>query len=98
MARILLVDDEASILSVLNTLLTVEGYQVVPIQDGNKAVEAIRNEEFDLMISDIRMSPINGIDLLKAARGIRLTVQVSLDGEEAARRIDPGAGRIQMGA
>ncbi|MBN1269915.1 MAG: sigma-54-dependent Fis family transcriptional regulator [Kiritimatiellae bacterium] len=68
MARILLVDDEPSILSVLSTLLRAEGHEVVPALGGEKAQEVIRAEEFDLMISDIRMSPIDGMEILKLAR------------------------------
>jgi DNA-binding NtrC family response regulator len=65
MARILLIDDEPSILSVLCTILRAEDYEVTSVQDGEKAMDHIRNEDFDLMISDIRMSPINGMDLLR---------------------------------
>ncbi|HNR93429.1 MAG TPA: sigma-54 dependent transcriptional regulator [Kiritimatiellia bacterium] len=68
MARILLVDDEPSILSVLSTLLRAEGYEVVPALGGEKALEELKGKPFDLMISDIRMSPIDGMQLLKAAR------------------------------
>jgi len=67
MARILLVDDEPSILSVLSTLLKAEGYEVVSALGGEKARDFLRNERFDLMVSDIRMSPINGMDLLRQA-------------------------------
>ena len=65
MARILLVDDEPSILSVLATLLKAEGYEVVPALGGEKARDFITSEEFDLMLSDIRMAPINGMELLR---------------------------------
>ena len=68
MSRVLLVDDEPSILSVLSTLLRAEGYEVVPILGGEKAQETIKTEAFDLMISDIRMSPVDGMQLLKFAR------------------------------
>jgi len=68
MAKILLVDDEASILSVLSVLLKAEGYEVVPVDNGEKALELIKSTPFDLMISDIRMRPMDGISLLKAAR------------------------------
>ncbi len=70
MARILLIDDEPSILSVLSTLLKAEGYEVEPVQGGEAAKELIRSGEFDLMLSDIRMSPINGMELLKVARNL----------------------------
>jgi len=65
MARILLIDDEPSILSVLCTILRAEDYEVTSVQDGEKAMELINSEDFDLMISDIRMSPVNGMDLLR---------------------------------
>lgn len=67
MAKILLVDDEPSILSVLSTLLKAEGYEVVSALGGVKATELIRADDFDLMISDIRMSPVNGMEILKLA-------------------------------
>lgn len=96
MARILLVDDEPSILSVLNTLLTVEGYQVVPIQDGNKAVQAIKTEEFDLMISDIRMTPINGMELLRLAHDVRPAMAVIM--VTAFGSVETAVEALRMGA
>lgn len=71
MAKILLVDDEASILSVLSILLKAEGYEVVPVDNGEKAIELIKSTHFDLMISDIRMRPMDGITLLKSARELK---------------------------
>lgn len=71
MARVLLVDDEPSILSVLSTLLKAESYEVVPVLGGEKARELIRSEAFDLMISDIVMSPVNGMELLRQAHDER---------------------------
>ncbi|NCC53774.1 MAG: sigma-54-dependent Fis family transcriptional regulator, partial [Spartobacteria bacterium] len=68
MANILLVDDEPSILSVLSTLLKAEGHDVVPALGGEKALEVLKDQEFDLMISDIRMSPVDGMQLLTMVR------------------------------
>jgi DNA-binding NtrC family response regulator len=67
MARILLVDDEPSILNVLGTLMRSEGHEAVAVRGGEKAQEILLNEPFDLMISDIRMSPLDGMQLLKIA-------------------------------
>jgi len=67
MPRILVVDDEPSTLSLLNTLLNTKGYDVVSALGGQKAKDLLKSETFDLMISDIRMTPINGIELLKLA-------------------------------
>jgi len=72
MARILLVDDEGSIVKVLGALLTVVGhYEVVSTQDGVEAARLLRSEQFDLMITDIRMSPMDGMQLLRLAHDIR---------------------------
>jgi two-component system, NtrC family, response regulator PilR len=77
MARILLVDDESSILSVLSTLLKAEKYEIIPSLGGEKASQLLASqEEFDLMISDIRMSPINGMQLLKQAHELRPQMSV----------------------
>ena len=63
-------------LSLLNSLLKAEGYEVVSVQDGSKVPELINTEVFDLMISDIRMTPIDGMELLKIARAARPTMPV----------------------
>lgn len=77
MYRILIVDNEAGILSVLSTLLKAEGYDVVPMRESDKALEVVKSdEEFDLMVFDIRMSPVGGMELLKAARSARPTGSV----------------------
>jgi two-component system response regulator PilR (NtrC family) len=76
MARILLVDDEPRMLSLLNSLLKAEGYEVISVQDGNKAIELLNTEVFDLMITDIRMTPVNGMELLKLSRKLRPTMPV----------------------
>ncbi len=76
MPRILLVDDEPSILSVLCTVLRSEDYDVTTANDGHQAIELIKNEEFDLVISDIRMAPVNGMDILKVLHQERPDVSV----------------------
>jgi len=76
MARILLVDDEPSILSVLCTVLRAEDYQVTTAATGQQAIDLIKSEDFDLLISDIRMSPVNGMDILKVVHQERPDVAV----------------------
>ena len=68
MSRILLVDDEPSILNVLTALLRKQGYDVVPAGNGEAAIGLIRTEKFDLVLSDIRMEPVNGLQVLEAVR------------------------------
>lgn len=76
MSRILLVDNEPGILSVLSSLLKTEGYEVVTAREAEKAHELIKAEPFDLLISDIRMSPVGGMQLLKWARTERPEMSV----------------------
>lgn len=68
MPRILLVDDEPGILSVLSTLLKGQGFETQPAMGGEKAIEHLKSQSFDLMITDIRMEPVNGLELLKLAK------------------------------
>ena len=67
-ARILVVDDELSIVEVLKALLRRDGYSVQTAEDGSTALALLAAEKFDLMISDIRMRPMDGISLLLQAR------------------------------
>lgn len=92
MARILTVDDEDVILTILETLLVSEGHEVVAIQEGEKAVELLKSDEpLDLMVSDIRMNPINGIELLKLAKKVRPDMPVimvtAFHSEEAVQKV-----------
>jgi DNA-binding NtrC family response regulator len=64
-AKILVVDDEPSILKLLKEALTQWGYQVGCVGTGAEALEAIRTELFDAAITDIRMPEMSGLDLLR---------------------------------
>ena len=67
MPRILIVDDEPTILNLLNKILTGQGYDTTPASNGEKALQLLGTEVYDLMISDINMTPINGMELLRNA-------------------------------
>lgn len=67
MPRILIVDDEPTILNLLNKILIGQGYDATPASNGEKAMQLLQTEKFDLMISDINMTPINGMELLRKA-------------------------------
>ena len=68
MARILTVDDEQSILDVVCNILKTTDHEVVPALGAGEALKILEEEEFDLMISDIRMFPIDGMTLLRHVR------------------------------
>jgi two-component system, NtrC family, response regulator PilR len=67
MPRILIVDDEPTILNLLNKILIGQGYDAVPASNGEKALELLESGSFDLMVSDINMTPVNGMELLRKA-------------------------------
>src|SRR5712691_5899833 len=64
-AKILVVDDEPSILRLLQEALTQWGYQVKCASSGTDAIEAVRGEMFDAVLTDIRMPEMSGLELLK---------------------------------
>ena len=67
-SHILVVDDELSMRELLEVLLTREGYKVSCAEDGRKAISMIEKTVFDLLLCDIRLGDITGIDVLKAAK------------------------------
>lgn len=70
MAKILIVDDEESMLDVLSEMLTREGHEVRAASDGDRALEIARENRLDLIITDIRMKPMSGMTLLKQVKKI----------------------------
>jgi two-component system response regulator PilR (NtrC family) len=65
MRKILVVDDERSMRDFLTILLVKEGYDVMTARDGIQAQSIMNDNEFDLVISDIRMPAMNGLELLE---------------------------------
>jgi DNA-binding NtrC family response regulator len=70
MAKILIVDDEASIRETLKEILTFEGYEVDLAEDGAEALEKLRKSEYDVALCDIKMPKIDGLELLDRVKGI----------------------------
>jgi DNA-binding response OmpR family regulator len=67
-ARILLVDDEHSIQKLLTYPLRKEGYEVVPAHDGREALEAFDTQRFDLVVLDIMLPRLDGIEVCRRLR------------------------------
>lgn len=65
MGLVLIVDDDALLLSVMKSFLRVEGHEVISAPDGNKALGIVKSVDLDLVVSDIRMRPMDGMELLK---------------------------------
>ncbi|MBI4333435.1 MAG: response regulator transcription factor [Chloroflexi bacterium] len=66
--RVLVVDDEARILNFLRAKLKVSGYEVLTATNGMEAIEVIHTQEPDLVVLDILMPKMNGLDMLKQLR------------------------------
>lgn len=73
MSKILVVEDEAAIRRVLIKILTEENdsYQLSEAEDGLMAMELIKKEDFDLVICDIKMPKMDGVEVLQASKKIK---------------------------
>ncbi|MBM4332940.1 MAG: sigma-54-dependent Fis family transcriptional regulator [Deltaproteobacteria bacterium] len=74
--RILVVDDEESHRIMLRAVLKDEGYEVVEAADGPEAVRAVEQEPFDLILLDVRMTTMDGIEALTEIRKISPLIPV----------------------
>ncbi len=68
MARILVAEDDDAMRQFLAVALARSGHDVVAVGDGDKAVENILRETYDLLLADIRMPGVDGLELARAAR------------------------------
>ena len=66
--RLLIVDDDAGQRSLLDSFLTSQGFETVPVSSGQRALEVLREQEINMMISDVRMPGLSGLDTLRLAR------------------------------
>ena len=66
--RLLIVDDDAGQRSLLDSFLASQGFETVPVSSGQRALEVLREQKIDMMISDVRMPGLSGLDTLRLAR------------------------------
>ena len=66
--HILVVDDELSMREILEYILTKEGYQVSCAENGKTAISLLDQNEYDLLLCDIRLGDLSGLDVLRAAK------------------------------
>jgi two-component system response regulator AtoC len=76
MTRALVVDDERKMRRVLQILLEQIGVESVPVESGEAAVEHFGGEKFDLVLTDLKMDGMNGIDLLGRIRALDADVPI----------------------
>jgi DNA-binding response OmpR family regulator len=94
-ARLLVVDDEVNLRAGLRDLLSLMGYQVDEAASGHKALELLESRLYDLMVLDIRMPGMDGVEVMHRARQMHpdlsiivLTAHASLESAIAAVKSD----------
>lgn len=92
-ARLLIVDDEKAMRVSLAEIFTLRGAQVTVAADGREAVELLNQRDFDLMLLDLKMPGMSGIQVLEVAQKVRpstvvilLTAHATLDSAISAMR------------
>jgi two-component system, NtrC family, response regulator HydG len=95
-ATLLVADDDPGLRESLERTLTREGYQVVLASDGRAALERVQAGGIDLIVTDLRMPGLTGLELLRAAKAIMPDVDVILltafgTVEEAVKAMKDGA-------
>ena len=76
--KILVVDDEPAIRELLSSFLEIMDYEVESALNGKDAIEIIEKNNFSIIISDVKMPDINGIDLLKKVKEFNKKIEVIL--------------------
>ncbi len=95
-ARLLVVDDEESNLTALKRLLEIEGYQVMAASSAAAALQLIKRNGVDLVISDLRMPGVSGLEMLRAIRKGHSGVPVVL--MTAYGTVDDAVEAMKLGA
>lgn len=93
---VLIIDDESGILDTLRILLKKEGFEVITAQGGKAGLDQIKAGTHDIILTDVRMPQVSGLDILQAAREqdpmtpvILMTAQASL--QTAIGAVNAGA-------
>lgn len=94
--KILLADDDSSVRRVLQFKLEKKGFKVDTAADGVQALEAIKSAPYDLLLSDIRMPKMDGIELLNEAKAAQPAIKVILITAHAT--VNQAVQAVKLGA
>ena len=76
--RILIVDDEADVRETLSEMIENLGYQVIVAQNGLEALDMTKTEKVDLIITDLSMPRMNGLELIVKSKGIHPNIPIAV--------------------
>ena len=96
MSKILIIDDERSIRNTLKDILSYEDYKVSLAEDGLQAIEILQKEEFDVILCDIKMPQMDGIEVLAKIQELPIDTPVIMISGHA--NIDTAVDTIKKGA
>lgn len=88
--RVLVVDDEPPIRRFLRTSLTAQGYDIVEAEDGTKALEEVRRRSPDLLVLDLGLPGIDGLEVIRRLRGSGVSLPIIV----LSSRVDE-AGKVE---
>jgi CheY-like chemotaxis protein len=76
MAKILVVDDQESMRHIISGMLEEKGHSVVSAEDGAEAFDKFQESSFDLIVADVNMPKLNGLDFLKKVKTAKPATKV----------------------
>ncbi|HOO47623.1 MAG TPA: response regulator, partial [Deltaproteobacteria bacterium] len=94
--KILVVDDEIGIRESLQKILEKEGYSVVTASNGEEAFKIIRKGDIDILVTDIRMAGMDGVELLKVSKSVSPFTEVIMITGYAS--VDTAVDSMKQGA
>lgn len=89
MARILVIDDDHAVRSVVTLLLTQKGHEVVTAQDGRRGIQTAEREDFDLLIIDLFMPEMDGFETIRTVRKSKPAIPIIVISGAAGRTSGP---------
>jgi DNA-binding response OmpR family regulator len=96
MPRVLVVDDEPDFIELLREFLTAKGYEVIAASNGEEALRKVKEERPHLILLDVRMPKMNGLEVLKQVREIDHEVGVIM--VTAVNEEETGRQALKLGA
>lgn len=93
-ARVLIVDDEEELVAALVERLELRGVPVTGVTSGQRALAVVEEQDFDLVLIDLKMPGLDGLEVIRAMKHLRpdlrfvlLTGHGAKENEDAARRV-----------